>query len=367
MRHSAKGLWVYFFGGLTAFAALPAQAYKLATQSSEEERRLSSIQSGYSAALERVAARWSLEVFTEPVHEEITNRMYGCDGDGAVCAGAGPLGAPASVLAGVRWNDDPPFRLSRGQAGSARCKSLETVRFETQPLCWVSLFRHASEGAAGGREYGPGHAMLYRTHFGDLQFLHAMGSRNGERAADTKERLMHWFEFAWRTASGEYKLDTRLKDVPNPTMQAAFGKTEWRVQDLYTLGAGNGLRREIGNVAFGSLLHALQDSFAMGHADREESSGAQRCSAGTISVKAPGAIRSFHAYNQQDHSLHGDADTRAAFMRQIQQDGDVVDIGRAIVDAREAGLDWSAVQPLFDCMFTLQNPDAPAGPGDFTK
>lgn len=344
----------------------PAFSFKLATKSSEEERRLSQISTSYRVEyLEAPLARWSLSIFTEPVHEEITNRMYGCDGDAEVCAGDVSLTAPAPVLAGVRWNDDPPFRLSANQAKNTSCKTKETVRFETQPSCWVTLFRDANKGAVDGEEYGRGHAMLYRTHFGDLQFLHSMAARDGEVAYATKAKLMGWFEFTWRAAAGEYTLDTRLKEIENPTVRAAFGNTDWRLQDLYTTGAGNGLRRRIDDVAFGSLLHALQDSFAAGHAEREESTGTQRCSAGNITVKAPGTILSFHAYNHQEHSQHAEADSRASFMRHLQEQGDVVELGRALVEAREAKMDWPTVQPMFDCMFTLLKPAAPAGPGEF--
>lgn len=54
-----------------------------------------------------------------------------------------------------------------------------------------------------------------------------------------------------------------------------------------------------------------------------------------------------------------------AFMRDFQQPGNVVDVGRAIVRARDQRMQWAEVAPLFDCLLTLQQPDAEAGPGDF--
>lgn len=343
----------------------PAYAYKLATKASPEERQLAGITNSYwTSALGRIAAR-GMPLLTEPVHEEITNRIYGCNGD--VCAGSEATQAPAAVLAGVRWNDDPPFRLGAQQARDTDCKTRETIRFETQPMCWIALFRAAERGAAAGEIYGPGDAMLYRSHFGDLQFLHAMAAHDGELARDTKARLMGWFEFAWRSALGEHVLDTRLRDIDNPIIQTAFGNGEWRLLDLYTQGASGGLRRHVADVAFGSLLHALEDSYAGGHAEREESSGTGFCRAGDITIQAPGAILSFHAYNHQDHAAHGEADARYAFMRSFQQPGNVVEAGRALVRAREQHMSWAAVQPLFDCLLTLQRPDSEAGPGDFAK
>lgn len=365
-----KGSWchgVRFAAGLIVIAlfAMPAFAYSLSTRSSAEERKLSGITSNYIVDIERAMARWSVSVFTDPVHEEITNRIYGCNGDARVCAGDAATSASTPVLAGVRWNDDPPFRMNVNQAPSTSCKTKETIRFETQPMCWVTLFQDANKGAARGKKYGQGDAMLYRTHFGDLQFLHAMASRDGEPASETKARMMGWFEFTWRAAQGEYTLDTRLKNINNPTIQEAFGRTEWRLLDLYTQGAGSGLRRHVDDIAFGSLLHTLQDSYAAGHVEREESSGSQRCSAEAVSATAPGAILAFHAYNHQDHKMHAQADSRNAFMRQLQEKGNVVDIGRALVEARDQKMTWEAIRPMFDCLLLLQNPGVLAGPGDF--
>lgn len=341
----------------------PALAHKLATQSTPEERRLAGITSGTMASVERMLARLSVSAFTEPVHEEITNRIYGCNGD--ICGGSVATSAPVPVLAGVRWNDDPPFRMSPQQARGISCKTRETIRFETQPSCWVGLFLDANKGAAAGKAYGPGDAMLYRSHFGDLQYLHAMASRNGETAAQTKTRLMGWFEFTWRAARGEYDLETRLKSIENPTIQEAYGRGEWRLLDLYTQGASGGLRNHVSDVAFGSLLHTLQDSYAEGHVEREVGSGLRQCSARGMSVAAPGNILEFHAYNQQDHGKHADADSRDAFMRRFQDAGDVVEVGRLLVKARAQDASWEDVAPFFDCVFTLQRPNAPAGPGDF--
>lgn len=346
----------------------PAWSYKLAVESSEQERRLANIapRPWWSLSwVDALLAKASISMFAEPVHEEITNRMYGCNGDAEVCSGAEALNAPPAVLAGVRWNDDPPFRLLRNQAKGTNCVATETIRFETQPGCWTGLFLTANKRAAAGATFSSGDAMLYRTHFGDLQFLHAMATKDGETAAETKANILGWLEFSWRASLGEYTLETRLNSIENPVIQRAFGTSGWRIQDLYTLGAGGGLRRQIDDVAFGSFLHTLQDSFAEGHLDREESSGLMRCSAGAVAAKAPGAIRSFHAYNHQDHSAHSIADTRGAFMRRLQEQGNLVQFGQALVDARDKRMQWEEMRPMLECAFALADPNALSGPGDF--
>lgn len=359
-----------FVGCAAAVSLLVAQdaaGFQLSVQSSPEERRLTglSAQSSWWAWSEQRLARMGVSAFADPVHEEITNRIYGCDGD--VCSGSDSLAAPPAVLFGVRWNDDPPFRLSQGQAKGTSCKANATIRFETQPLCWVSLFRDASAQAASGRSFTQGDALLYRSHFGDLQYIHAMASQDGEPAAVTRHHMLGWAEFTWRVGRGEYSLDTVLKDVPIQSIQDSFSRSDWRVQDLFTLGVGNGPRLAIGDVAFGSLLHMLQDSYSQSHADRREASASGRsfCEIGGQRVDAPGEIQLFHSYTRQDHALHGEADTRDAFITGLQQSGDVVELGRPLLRARQRGASWDEVRSYIECALAIVDPSAPAGPGNF--
>ena len=84
--------------------------------------------------------------FTHPVHEEITNLIFGCDAAPEACVDPEIGFTPPSVQAGVRWNDDPPFRLDA--TGIPECHSDQTIRLVTQPVCWYKLFRHAEKRAA---------------------------------------------------------------------------------------------------------------------------------------------------------------------------------------------------------------------------
>jgi len=69
------------------------------------------------------------------------------------------------------------------------------------------LFGDAEKNAARqhfrARPTGSQYALIYRVHFGDMQFLHSMGSWDGELARDTKSRVMIWAEFTYRFAKGE--------------------------------------------------------------------------------------------------------------------------------------------------------------------
>lgn len=340
-------------------------AFQLSPQGSVLERKLSRMN---SSAFDRLTQRLGgvgLSLFSASVHEEITQRIYGCEGDTEFCADADLGMASMYIIAGVRWNDDPPFRLSRDQGKGLGCKVEETIRYITQPACWGGLFSDAKKMAARGEpmDAASGASMLHRSHFGDLQFLHAMASRDGETAAETQRKILMWSEFVWRTGLGEYKLETQLRDIPVEGFGEHFGKSEWRVQDLFTLG-NIALRQRPNEVAFGSLLHLVQDSFANGHVDRREPIYGQKCP-GLEDRAKPGIIKEFHAYGNQDSDKHGHYDSPDAFAKHVASTRpNVVHVGQTLKEMFEKQQRWEVVQPYLECVFSVENAMAGAAAGD---
>lgn len=349
--------WLLFFPSSIS-------AYSLSPEGTALERRLSRVGESW---LQRVLESWALRGihhFTEPVHEEITQRIYGCEGDASVCADPDLGNASSFVVAGVRWNDDPPFRLEKGQGRGLDCKVEETIRFITQPVCWAGLWRDGKARAERGEIFDEpsGVSLLYRSHFGDLQFLHAMASGDGEPAETTRRNILMWAEFSWRTARKEYTLETRLRDIPIEGFDDHFARTGWRVQDLFTLG-NYSLRRGVHAVAFGSLLHMVEDSFARGHVDREEPVYGQDCP-GDRRFPRPGRIREFHSYVRQDARKHAEYDSRAKFaMHMSAEKPNVIDVGRVLKEMFEQGQSWDAVKPYLECIFELEEASGTASPG----
>lgn len=299
-----------------------------------------------------------LDGFTEPVHEEMTQRIFGCDGNTQDCLRSGR--ASDYVLAGVRWNDDPPFRIDGGPGAPKSCKTQETIRVTTQPQCWADLFRAAAAKAARGESDDS--SLLQRSHFGDLQFIHAMASVKDEPAEVTQRRILGWAEFTWRVMREELSLATDMAAVPVPAIAERFERTGLRVQDLFTLG-NVALRRYLADVAFGSLLHMVEDSFAKGHAERLDPILQEKC-AGTGDA-APGALRAFHIYGLQDSHRHGDYDkANALAIHLLQNEPDVVDVGKALLAYRDDKASWERVRPYVECIFRLDGPrPASAGAG----
>lgn len=354
-------------GTLLCFAVWlgEANAYQLSPEGTPEERALSGIKRSWARSAAVTSSNLYVRYFNEAVHEEVTNRIYGCEGGSDICGGMSPSRVPPGVLAGVRWNDDPPFMITPKAARLTTCKTTETIRFQTQPLCWGILFKDAKKRAGAGETFDAKSrsAMLYRTHFGDLQYLHAMASADGVPADTTQRQMLQWAEFTWSVATGATTIATKLRSIDIPTVQDSFGYTDWSVQDLLTLGSP-GLREHIKDVAFGSLLHMVQDSFAEGHTRRESSDPERHCVIGEWRMEAPGVIGEFHAYNRQDADLHAEADSQAAFLRHLQEEADVVQVGQILRKAYASKKTWTDVAPFMSCIFQIAPGAAVASPGE---
>ncbi|WP_109485384.1 hypothetical protein [Occallatibacter savannae] len=348
-------------GPTSAFLSLEAKGSSLSPRGTKVEQHVAAKNDDWWQRAFLKLSQTGVLHFSEPVHEEITGRIFDCE-DGCNDADASAEYAGLFIIAGVRWNDDPPFQMLPSEAQHTSCKTLQTIRFTTQPYCWYQIFTAAKKMAASGQvPNAANHApLLARSHFGDLQFFHSMASQDGETAAETQRRVMIWMEFTWRVASGEYKLDTKLADVKIDGFAQFFGTSGWTVQDLFT--AGNpALRRRITDVAFGSLLHTVEDSFAEGHVQREEASPGA-CSA-TPQLSAPPRVIEFHSYSHQDEKKHKEKDSRAAFLELFAKPANAVTVGKPLDDYYEKGASWETVRPYIDCIFTVVDPTTKASAG----
>jgi hypothetical protein len=340
-------------------------AYDLSPKGTKFDR--AAVQEWAPSLLDRILSTLAdkgLEKFKEPVHEEITQRIYGCNYELATICG-NPDGEWASpyVIAGLRWNDDPPFQLNDNQARGLPCKiqykdgRRVTIRFITQPDCWGKLFLAGEKAAKANPSINFSQAsqaaMPLRSHLGDMQFVHSMASSDEEDPVETRRKILGWAQFTWGVVRGEHGLGVWLKDIDQPVIQTAFGNTGWRVQDLFALGDET-LRGYIGDVAFGSLLHMVQDSFARGHVDRLEPANGSMCPGGKWQM--PGPIQEFHSYRGQKSSSHASADERLAFANN-RKTPDVVDVGRVLLSLRKSNgqspAEWSEVEAYLNCVYSF--------------
>ncbi|KAK3331331.1 hypothetical protein B0H66DRAFT_598818 [Apodospora peruviana] len=177
-------------------------------------------------------------------------------------------------IRGVFWNDDPACALFNDDTNN-------------------------NGNFAWGADWGSGFKfnfgvfrdnIIRRSHFGDLQFLHAMGSKVGESPSITRRNILLWLEVMYKLACGnqgiswndriDSKLGALFNDNTSPQGSSTFralilGKTTRYTNVLLD-------RR-----AIGSCFHVIQDSYALGHCLRRVENRHQMVWA---DYKAPGAV-----------------------------------------------------------------------------
>ena len=195
---------------------------------------------------------------SQPVHEVISrsayNRVYGRH--------LGVKNWASPFISGVVWNDDPEWLVRKSVYG----KGIE------------KLMRFA-DLAEKGKQHPNDPSLFIRSHYGDLQFLHAM-KPDGQSQADTMNRLRNW-------VVGAHKVATEKIDPSTPISETELGKAvgeltcggnkscsvaqlfdrhrSFQVHGASTRDKAAAYRLNIRWIAAGSVLHVLQDSFSAAH------------------------------------------------------------------------------------------------------
>ena len=217
-----------------------------------------------------------------------------------------------------------------------------------------------------GRKYGnaPLTLVLYRSHFGDMQFLHSMASSEQERAGETKQKIMAWAEFMYKIALGEITRGTSIKKTGIPGIDSLFTYRYDTVQTLFVSDAPREYKDDenLHLFAMGVLIHMVSDSFSDSHVERDEQLG-QNCR--NVSGKHnPGWVRSFHVYTLQDSAAHSEAESDRELAYKIYYfETNIVDVGQTIMEYYSRKAPWEELKGYLDCVYDLADPNAPAGPG----
>jgi hypothetical protein len=350
-------------------------AFRLKPTGTDDEKAVVELKGGLSWRLWAEITEFILNHFSDGVHEELTHRIWGCDApQGAPLEDKACVsfpGTPAAVIYGVQWNDNPPFKLDA--TSDKACTVNETIRLpDRQPECWRVLFYDAAgESPRPGiffRQGAAKDALLYRVHFGDLQFVHSMASWNGRTMGETKAHIMMWAEFTYNAAQGRIAPTTKLSGITIPGFAQVLGKYWSDVRGLFTYGV-NKYANQIPDVAFGSFMHMVQDSFSTSHVKREPPAGV--CAVKDDAAKA-GRVLEFYAYNSQDSKKHGARDARSWMLGDLHDErgGDAVSVGRTLKAFRDADAPWEQVRRyLNECVYEMAevDEDRPVGPGEFVK
>lgn len=333
----------------------------------------------------------------EPVHENLTELSIRCAvapvrAEGGLiteCEGRSQLARSAAdlpledleLIHASRWSDAPPMRP--GSFINPSRLLCGEVRVPENAACWAMLMSAngaaaANEAAVVNNAVGKAVAdeglntdaggapngnmenevartrralanVLRRSHYGDMQFLHAMASP-GEAPSRTRERMLLWAAFTYQVATGAIATDAPIASLPVPIRSDILrGLDDRTVHQFFETRAGVSpafIRR----VASGALLHMLQDSFSTSHAARR-----------AVADGTPfGAITAFHDYGCQLPEKHAEADRAESapwIAARVRTARDPVTLGAQLIVWARAGEPWesrvrdyieTAVFPLAD-------------------
>lgn len=213
----------------------------------------------------------------------------------------------------VRWPDDPLRQTSSATGFLRFARSMSS-----------SCPRLVREASAIDRV-----SLTCASHFGTLQFFHAMASANSESPAQTRARILDWADLTYRIATGAVPLSTNICDWfrLNPSdISASFtledqafctpgDEREWTFATLFGQRCESARNTEdcerLGEAAAmeavrGAIFHVIQDSYSQSHAVRgRPPTGGYRP---RVVCRLP---TGFYNYLGQDG--HGDADSLPEF------------------------------------------------------
>ncbi len=260
----------------------------------------------------------------DPVHETLTLTAF----QKTVSPTARTPRDIAESIRGVIWNDDPEALLFNASG--------DPLSFSTG-IVYAATFK-TFELQSRWSAFGQGSSLLARSHFGDLQFLHAMASPGEKSAEDTRGRMLAWAEFCWKVSLGELSPSARMDSIPLDVIRELLrdhgAKT---VQQLFQAPT----EAVASQRALGSLLHVVEDSYAVGHVEREPVAGAPT---------RRGRIVKFHDYIHQDHDAHAEFDrwqggrTDAERLALLPGALDAVDQATRLLDLWTARTPWEGVK-----------------------
>ena len=200
-----------------------------------------------------------------PLHESITLSALATTGynvaPGTTLRSAN--NADWEYIRGAVWNDDPAGELFDDTTNKNHTYALG--------LKWGEEFKVGE--AQWKWNFPPGKMTnpIGRSHWGDLQFLHCMASNIGEKPEETKRKLIKWISVLWKLANGEEGInpETIIKNTdlaefcPDSSLPSSAGSLRYLLSNDSRFGA-----LDIPGRALGSILHFIQDSYAVAHTRR---------------------------------------------------------------------------------------------------
>jgi len=286
-------------------------------------------------------AQW-IDSISSPAHERMARLSFTCAklvDEGQQCSVdekmiRSTLGSSeGTILWGVRWNDDPNnfFRDDR-------------IAVKMEWLFWLTEAQWI-----GVKRIDP---LEYRSHYGDLQFLHAMGSK-GATAVQTQQDVVSWFHFAYDVATGEIQPGSTLGSLATtydfPKRFSGTSKERWTVKMLFTnigdlknYGEAKATDAEIAVIAAGAMLHTIQDSFSKSHTDRWDEN--------PTDGSPPYSIKAWLDYSKQNPNCHKPEDKEPDWLAKDESGRPAIMFGATVIRKASAKRPWEELEPLLKSM-----------------
>lgn len=255
-----------------------------------------------------------------------------------------------AIIFGTWWNDDP-LMLTLGQGPIFSMGGYKA---------WAALFREQDDypaGAKGCRVNAEGH-LGRQSHLGKLQHLHFMRPHDESNASadqhikDTVDNALVWMRFTYQVATGEIAADAPIslqmeRDLGLPSIANNFcvKQENVKVRTLFTRVSTDAnipaRNQRTAEVALGSMLHVLQDSFAPAHACRVSRTVGTGNHAQLIDVDA------YRLEDSDSHSLRdGYPDWFLTYLKSGDHvyENDPVAVGAWLIAAVDKKVAWSEVE-----------------------
>lgn len=254
-----------------------------------------------------------------------------------------------AIIFGTWWNDDP-LMLTLGQSWDFSAGGYKV---------W-SAFQPRRAKYAGAQDDCGVDADVHlarASHLGKLQHLHFMTTQataddaaRGQRVEHTVQGALTWMAFAYQVATGELRPDHPLTaakqaelSLPSIALNHCVRPENVKIRTLFAR-QGQAIEErnmQTPDVALGSMLHILQDSFSPAHACRvgREVDGRQQA-----------LLRDVENYALQDKQAHAALDQHPAWFLEYLKTGqhvygnDPVTVGAWLISAVDRKLPWAEVE-----------------------
>lgn len=246
------------------------------------------------------------------------------------------------LIRGNWWSDDPNQLL-----------------YKAKQIAWVTQLKDAERRAKNKKYTIDGtYKMMYRTHYGDMQFMHSMASKDNEQPEATVSNILMWLNFLYLISIDDLDRSTKFKDVNIIGLNTFFkrqadSKLEWILQPNYRLSRPDDFKLH----ALGAMLHTVQDSYSNSHTERDYES----------SEKCPnGKVVKFLSYTHQNPDHHGQEDSNFSYTKSLIHKNNSLNASEQLIEfsMRKANWDDEVLPYLTNIVFCLDNPEL-SGPGKF--